>query len=315
MLLGRKNSDFQVRWTVLIFMVLLTMFSSMFSYTYSYFHDTAVNTGNRFTATDISKYLRVSPGKARATFSAAGDPSGETRPVACYTGDDWLELNFGEVVEGNRRNFEDVVRLDNITGQTLAVTWFMEGDMAAVAGEGEHKINLSPAAGNSGRGTAVGSVYQNPYSLDIKLDVNAPAGIYKGYLIIRVNGDFLQLKIPARVLVTDRGQSRPAVSVEACPAPGSMSGAGGSDDNAGNPNTQADTGRDTSGNPPSGGESTEFNGESSASAPGPESDTGAGGAGAPVDSTGNGAAGGGSSRDGGANEVSSGANSNSSEGN
>gem|GEM_PF-6587051 len=208
---------------------LLLLFGFVFNETYSYFIAGAETREANYQAAHIRNLLKITPGKARAAFPAVGEPCGETRLVASES-DGMITLDFGEVVENNSKFFNDVLRLHNISAGPLTVSWRLDGEIAALMnGNSGQFILLSdgqePGGGfwNGHSSNVRDSVYEevyssaydvpvtvlqeetSPSSLDFKLNAESAPGIYEGFLIINVNGNFLTESIPARVIVREKG--------------------------------------------------------------------------------------------------------------
>lgn len=197
-------------WAVPMILGLVVFFSSMVTYTYSYFTASESVGGNTISTAYIGDFLSVSPGKGKATFPAVGDPSGETRPVAAMA-DGELSLDFGEVTSDSEKNFVDVLSLRNISGRPLTVSWWMEGEIANVIPDNRGQFQLLPAGTNNAATTAdvYGSVYSTmtepgTFSLDFKLNAKESSGFFDGYLYVKVNEVSLSMRIPAKVQVREK---------------------------------------------------------------------------------------------------------------
>jgi len=188
-----------------LILCLAVIIGGLFTSTYSYFRTGAENKDNYFAAASIDGFMKISPGKARATFPAVGNPSGETRPVASEENGE-LVLHFGEVVEGCSRNFDDVLRLSNIAVGPLNIRWRFEGEIASLLNTPSGEFVLLPGEGTGLKGKQHASNYPSPHSLDFKLDVESSPGTYEGYLVVTANGEFLSARIPARAVVREKNE-------------------------------------------------------------------------------------------------------------
>lgn len=174
--------------------------------TYSYFHASAEIQNNIFRAAAISDYLIIDHGKAKATFPAAGDPSGESRPVATYKNDQ-MTLDFGEVSQGSSENFSEVLLLKNISDQNISVSWELKGDIKDVFSKTNTSFSLLPEGEENN--IVNKNIYESPYQLNMKLDIDVKCKpmTYEGNLIICVNGDFLRIELPAKVVVREKKET------------------------------------------------------------------------------------------------------------
>ncbi|MBU7005676.1 hypothetical protein [Phosphitispora fastidiosa] len=223
----KAENSFRYRTVILAVAVMLLLISGLITQTHSYFTARAENRNNFFQAASIDSFLSLEPGKAQATFpAAAGDPKGET-PTVAQEKDGQITLDFGEVVEGSGRNFDDVLKIHNVSGENLNVRWRIDGEIASVIDRTEGSFILVPdSAGSVDRlqqeaaedVTSVvygeeeasnlcmdeGSGEEAEYSLNMKLNVRRGPGVYSGDLVLTVNGEFLSVRVPARVVVREK---------------------------------------------------------------------------------------------------------------
>lgn len=194
---NRPTPNFRYKWTAFMVLAVLTMFSGWFTYSYSCFADTAKITNNSFEAAHINKFLRAYPGKALANYFSWNKPKGKKPTVAQYNEDGELELDFGEVTRGNSANFQEVLLLENISEKELLVSYEVIGEIATVFENSGDSFYLLP---NETTKTKM-------YSLNLKFEGHNPPGLYEGFLIIKAEGEFLKIKIPARVIVRESGNA------------------------------------------------------------------------------------------------------------
>jgi len=206
-------------------------------------------------------------------------------PVVSINQNNELSLDYGVLAQGQSRNFENVLWINNISGEPLTVLWHMEGKIASLLAQDCGSFILLPkgstlspqsvlsstpsksppeiksveqnqlyrirkswadeksqigafknlglaqalaqktsgykvfdndgnlvsnkdnpkavrsSSGNDPNPPEADRVEEAPYSLDTKFRVGGKSGVYEGYLVIEVNGSFLSLEIPTKVIV------------------------------------------------------------------------------------------------------------------
>jgi len=197
-------------WRWLFFSILMVSTFRYIPNTYSMFNASATVQPVNFRAAHINDFIKISPGSAEASYyrevmkkqnavpaqvnktqqdqpkEAEVSKEKFSKPVASADEKGKVTLNFGVLHKQESQSFKSVLLVHNIEGQGLIVNWRMEGGIVAQLQKNGGAMQLEK---NEAKG------------LNIGFTANASRGEYQGSLVINVNGEFLTIKIPVKVIV------------------------------------------------------------------------------------------------------------------
>lgn len=175
--------------SVAVLMGLLVVLSDS---THAYLTSRVSVPGNFISTLSFDDAFILSPGKARAVRVSDRPKPGEGASflVARENEDGEIELDFGEVPQGNSKNFPDAFRIANISERNLTGSIMPEGEIAQLIDRVWIEGSDSPYEMNPDEMAHV----------DVKLSVSSDAspGSYDGSLVL---GGFLAHEIKAVVTV------------------------------------------------------------------------------------------------------------------
>ncbi|GAW91969.1 hypothetical protein [Calderihabitans maritimus] len=182
---GRRVPNLSVK--ILLLFVLL-QYGMLISRTYSDFIDSGRSEAH-FRSVTADKILMLLPGKAKAT-SITETEKGEPESFSVATGENTdLMLYFGEVPEGNGKNFPDIFRIRNLMQRSLQVSFALQGEIKELFESFTLSLSLDP---------------RETGNFDAKLVTkDKTPGLYRGYVVVTSLGSYYYQQVPVSVTIVD----------------------------------------------------------------------------------------------------------------
>jgi len=184
--------------TALTFLLLL-YFLSILPTTSAYFTSRAESEAAHFSATSFADNINLYPGKSKTNDSPTS--GGPAFPVAQLV-DSQIYLDFGTYPAGNKRNFPEVLILENISSRSLLLSWHFSDNLAPF---------FAPWQGS----VSVEAGQQSDLGFKLDSDPDDIADEYAGTLHISAMNGFITYELPVRLrLVKQTGSRGRNVQVE-----------------------------------------------------------------------------------------------------
>lgn len=158
--------------------------------THAFFTSQAETGPAGFRATAFADNLGLSPGEAM-TNNSPGEPGPAFFVAQVVNGQ--IKLDFGTYPVVNKRNFPNVLRLENISTRILTLHWHFSESLAQFFEPQAAPITINPG---------------QQVELDFKLDTSPTdqAGEYFGTLHISALNGFITWELPVRLRLVDKGK-------------------------------------------------------------------------------------------------------------
>ena len=182
----KKRRLYYFAWSLPIVLGLMVTTSHIMPSTYGYFQSKKESKEVLIKAASIDQYLDILPGKAKAKKA-----NGETnqQPVATFSENNQMRLDFGELVHGSGANFEEVLTLLPLQDDQIHIYWKVVGDIAPLVDQSKTEISKNRLL-----------------NVKFDLDKDIKPQTYTGYIEIGVNGEFLSVSLPTSVTVREKAE-------------------------------------------------------------------------------------------------------------